>query len=830
MAPIVASISKQPRKHHQQKDTSSSSIDYIPKSPTSSTSPSPNGYLNPSTSPPPRVSPPPPTQDNASMDITLTLSPNTPLDVQFDTPSPSPPIIAHPIPWNFLEAHEYTQLEIQEFRETLIQHMESVKKSIDKRALHKREYDSMVNERQMQTTKEKVDMSKALDASLVNTESSGTESEKQNTSSKLGNDIDADDADIKHVYDEEPMAEVLRDGLHWEGVSHAHDEWENNGINTTRLNEIETESGTQEENPNVMQASKHGKPIGWEDDKVEESYFVLPMAVVAAIKHKFDNTLVMRDDEGVHFFKFDSSNGVEHVLQQVSVDKDLKENVIMAVPFKDGMGHSKETIRVEYEWKPPTCSDCRVFRHSIEKCPKRPIEPIKHKEDGPLKSVQDNGFTTVTNKKKKGTKLDNRKRHIEGLRFQKPRTSFVYQPVNPQPKHNKDVKKSCNDIKLKNMFEALGENDGLQSEYEVGDPSNKNNGMQEEDQKSHKVDSDSEVEEVFVEPRPKKAKPKGASTPSNDVSNVYVCAILETHVDLSTLAKVCSKVFHFWDWTSNANFCFDGCRIIVDWNIDIVDLMVLSQSNQALHVKIVHKAMAKTFLCSFIYADNNQYVRRQLWNDPGLHKKVVRDAPWILMGDFNIALNMEETYSGSSAISSDMSEFKESVSKIEVLDINASGLHFTWNQKPRGGNGILKKLDRIMGNLAFVDDFPGAYVIFQPYRIFDHAPAVLTIPTLVSSNPKPFKFYNFLTHKSKFLDLVSSHWNMQVNGHNMFKVMSKIRALKKPLRKLLHNHRNLHEHVTKLRHELDVVQKDLDLNPADPILREEEAAYNIDFT
>ncbi|GKC36031.1 hypothetical protein Tco_1048415, partial [Tanacetum coccineum] len=53
----------------------------------------------------PRVSLPPPTQDNASMDITLTLSPNTPLDVQFDTPSPSPPIIAHPIPWNFLEAH-----------------------------------------------------------------------------------------------------------------------------------------------------------------------------------------------------------------------------------------------------------------------------------------------------------------------------------------------------------------------------------------------------------------------------------------------------------------------------------------------------------------------------------------------------------------------------------------------------------------------------------------------------------------------------------------------------------------------------------------------------
>ncbi|GKB41969.1 hypothetical protein Tco_0886911 [Tanacetum coccineum] len=94
-----------PSKTPSTKDTSSSSIDYIPKSPTSSTSLSPNSYLNPPTSPPPRVSPPPPTQENASMDITLTLSPITPLDVQFDSPSPSPPIVGHPIPWNLLEAH-----------------------------------------------------------------------------------------------------------------------------------------------------------------------------------------------------------------------------------------------------------------------------------------------------------------------------------------------------------------------------------------------------------------------------------------------------------------------------------------------------------------------------------------------------------------------------------------------------------------------------------------------------------------------------------------------------------------------------------------------------
>ncbi|GJR31320.1 hypothetical protein Tco_1107552 [Tanacetum coccineum] len=56
---------------------------------------------------------------------------------------------------------------VQRFRDTLIQHMESVKKSIDERALHKREYDIWVNERQMHTPEDKVDSSKALDTNLV---------------------------------------------------------------------------------------------------------------------------------------------------------------------------------------------------------------------------------------------------------------------------------------------------------------------------------------------------------------------------------------------------------------------------------------------------------------------------------------------------------------------------------------------------------------------------------------------------------------------------------------------------------------------------------------
>ncbi|GJY85119.1 hypothetical protein Tco_0499145 [Tanacetum coccineum] len=79
---------------------------------------------------------------------------------------------------------QYTQLAIPEFRDTLIQHMESVKKSIDERAKHKEENNSWVNERQMQTIEGKIDTGKAVDVSLVNIESIGTESKEHDTSSK----------------------------------------------------------------------------------------------------------------------------------------------------------------------------------------------------------------------------------------------------------------------------------------------------------------------------------------------------------------------------------------------------------------------------------------------------------------------------------------------------------------------------------------------------------------------------------------------------------------------------------------------------------------------
>ncbi|GKA91231.1 hypothetical protein Tco_0813101 [Tanacetum coccineum] len=135
---------------------------------------------------------------------------------------------------------DYTGCEPETYRSNLLVHLDILEKFIDKSVLnyailHEHEieqslklqskdvqikcygnensisdaaFSNLVNERQMQMPEGKVDTVKELDnAYVVVTDSSGTESEKQDTCSRSGNATHVEDADIRPVNDEEPMAE-----------------------------------------------------------------------------------------------------------------------------------------------------------------------------------------------------------------------------------------------------------------------------------------------------------------------------------------------------------------------------------------------------------------------------------------------------------------------------------------------------------------------------------------------------------------------------------------------------------------------------------------------
>ncbi|GJU76434.1 RNA-directed DNA polymerase, eukaryota, reverse transcriptase zinc-binding domain protein [Tanacetum coccineum] len=113
------------------------------------------------------------------------------------------------------------------------------------------------------------------------------------------------------------------------------------------------------------------------------------------------------------------------------------------------------------------------------------------------------------------------------------------------------------------------------------------------------------------------------------------------------------------------------------------------------------------------------------------------------MGNMNVTLDPNEHTAGGYSMTKDMQDFKDCVNSIEVEDIASSGLFYTWTKnlkktKQGDNSGILKKLDRVMRNEAFVGEYPFAHFIFLPYLISDHCPTILVMPNTIQERKRDY--------------------------------------------------------------------------------------------
>ncbi|GJY77058.1 RNA-directed DNA polymerase, eukaryota, reverse transcriptase zinc-binding domain protein [Tanacetum coccineum] len=165
-----------------------------------------------------------------------------------------------------------------------------------------------------------------------------------------------------------------------------------------------------------------------------------------------------------------------------------------------------------------------------------------------------------------------------------------------------------------------------------------------------------------------------------------ICASLETHVKERKLQRICGFVYDRWRWVSNMKDSDKSCRIIERKEASLEDCL-------------------------------------------GRCKGFIKDKPWVLMGDWNVSLNIKDHSEGGSYKTNDMIDFQECLGKIKVKDLNCSGIHFTWVQSRQNPNsGILKKIDRVLGNVEFMNQFTNSHATFLQHLSSDHKPAILVIP------------------------------------------------------------------------------------------------------
>ncbi|GJR56859.1 RNA-directed DNA polymerase, eukaryota, reverse transcriptase zinc-binding domain protein [Tanacetum coccineum] len=239
---------------------------------------------------------------------------------------------------------------------------------------------------------------------------------------------------------------------------------------------------------------------------------------------------------------------------------------------------------------------------------------------------------------------------------------------------------------------------------------------------------------------------------------LQMLAILETHLKTKNIAKIANSMFGSWNWLSNVD-----------------------QSPTSYKIK---------FYASIVYASNNGNKIRELWTSLQMNMRIVAIHPWVIMGDFNVTLKPEEHSNGGSGSNIDMQEFSDLVNAVEVDDLCSSGFYFTWTKSLKNpNNSTLKKLDKILVNDSFITKYSRAHSVFLPYLIPDHSPGVLIFPE------------------------VAKGWDINIHGCHMFKVVKKLRNLKKPLNQLNWKHGNLFDKAKNLKDSLQVAQEDVDKDP-----------------
>ena len=126
---------------------------------------------------------------------------------------------------------------------------------------------------------------------------------------------------------------------------------------------------------------------------------------------------------------------------------------------------------------------------------------------------------------------------------------------------------------------------------------------------------------------------------------------------------------------------------------------VVSNSEQEITLSFMVSAVLHHI--SFIYASVQLYRRRKLWDVLG-HLSF-GNAPWLVIGDFNVILGAHEKTGGRLPDPRSCDDFATMISDCNLFDIPSSGAQFTWARKS-GTRYVECRLDRALCNSHWFEE------------------------------------------------------------------------------------------------------------------------------
>ncbi|XP_058075741.1 uncharacterized protein LOC131224222 [Magnolia sinica] len=211
-----------------------------------------------------------------------------------------------------------------------------------------------------------------------------------------------------------------------------------------------------------------------------------------------------------------------------------------------------------------------------------------------------------------------------------------------------------------------------------------------------------------------------------------------------------------------------------------IKIQTINASRQCISILVTY-GNDPPLMKSVVYASCDKERRKEL-RDELRRTSNLANGPWLVCGDFNSTVTIEERLGGAPSFTASMSDFLKAINDSSLLDVGFAWSIFTWCNNRSGKGHKWVRLDRMLINTSWISSLPMFKANHLTRSCLDHSPVLMSFNDDTVDFPRPFHFQRMWTTDNDFKRVVKEAWEIEVATTPMFKVLIKMKQLKMALK------------------------------------------------
>lgn len=194
--------------------------------------------------------------------------------------------------------------------------------------------------------------------------------------------------------------------------------------------------------------------------------------------------------------------------------------------------------------------------------------------------------------------------------------------------------------------------------------------------------------------------------------------------------------------------------VLVAWTSSKFTLVSAIIRTYSVNVLLTNNIDGKKFWFSGIYGPSNS-VGRSAFKEELISIKPTDDTPWLLGGDLNFTLELQDRTSNTTAEWRNSMDFAALISTLGLINTPLHGRRFTWSNERDQPH--MARLDRFLVSDEWNQLYPNSTQTVLPNTSSDHCPIVYTANTRYRKS-RFFRFENCWLRFKEYNDMIVQTW------------------------------------------------------------------------